>query len=341
MSPKTKIPIKALAAALLDTDQSFPAALLDRFSDLSPNDMKTIEIAWPKTPDWRRQAIMDDLENLAARDPLLSFEALCHYALKDEDAHVRKTAVHMLWDEDDPSLVETLIGLMDNDPSADVRAAVASVLSKYVYLGEIECISEELLHNLEDRLLQVYASKDEESVRRNAFEALGYSSRDEVPALIEEAYYSGNDEWLASSLFAISRSANKRWESLVKPMLNHDTVIVRQEAARAVGELEIKECLDQLLEMLADTDEELRKTVIWSLSQIGGEGVQDILERLYDECEDDQEMAHLLDALDNLAFTEDMEDFDLMDLEEYGDEEFLDMDEDDDNLDLDDEEFGD
>jgi hypothetical protein len=38
------------------------------------------------------------------------------------------------------------------------------------------------LHKIEDSLLKVMSSGDESTVRRSALEALGYSSRPEVPA---------------------------------------------------------------------------------------------------------------------------------------------------------------
>jgi hypothetical protein len=68
---------------------------------------------------------------------------------------------------------------------------------------------------------------------------------------------------------------------------------------------------------------------IWSLSQIGGEDVQIVLEKLLDEAEDEDLIAFLEEALDNLAFTEDLDRFELMsfdpddleDLEEIDEEE--------------------
>jgi hypothetical protein len=53
--------------------------------------------------------------------------------------------------------------------------------------------------------------------------------------------------------------------------------------------------------------------IIWSLSQIGGEDVRTYLENLLDQLEEDEEqIAFLEEALDNLAFTEDLDRFDLL-----------------------------
>ncbi len=47
------------------------------------------------------------------------------------------------------------------------------------------------------------------------FEALGFSSRPEVPDLIRQAYAIGQPEWMESSLFAMGRSADSIWETAV------------------------------------------------------------------------------------------------------------------------------
>ncbi len=62
-----------------------------------------------------------------------------------------------------------------------------------------------------------------------------------------------------------------------------------------------------------EEDEGILNAAIWSLSQIGGEDVRTYLENLLDVVEDDDEqLAFLEEALDNLAFTEDLERFDLL-----------------------------
>jgi HEAT repeat protein len=112
-------------------------------------------------------------------------------------------------------------------------------------------------------------------------------------------------EWIASALFAMGRSANECWQDQVLAMLESNLPILRQEAARAAGELEIRDAVPLLIELLDDPDQNTRLASMWSLSQIGGEGVRDILEQLYEEADDDTEVDLLEASLDNLAFTED------------------------------------
>jgi hypothetical protein len=61
-----------------------------------------------------------------------------------------------------------------------------------------------------------------------------------------------------------------------------------------------------------EEDDRILSSVIWSLSQIGGEDVRTYLENLLDQIEDEDQIAFLEEALDNLAFTEDLDRFDLL-----------------------------
>ena len=109
-----------------------------------------------------------------------------------------------------------------------------------------------------------------------------------------------------SALFAMGRSANENWGPQVIARLDSERSRVRCEAARAAGELELREAVPQLLQLIYDPDQDVRLASIWSLSQVNGEGVSEELYALYDELEDDEELEFLDNALENLQFTESM-----------------------------------
>jgi hypothetical protein len=79
-----------------------------------------------------------------------------------------------------------------------------------------------------------------------------------------------------------------------------------------------------------EEDADILSAVIWSLSQIGGEDVRTYLESLLDQLddEDEEQIAFLEEALDNLSFTEDLDRFDLLAVDP--DDELLELEEDDD-----------
>ena len=90
------------------------------------------------------------------------------------------------------------------------------------------------------------------------------------------------------------------------------------EAIRAAGKMEIQAARPRLLKMLAsydELDEDVRGAVIWSLSEIGGEGVRKKLEGLLEQLDDDDEIEYLEEALENLEFTEDFKLVGMFDVE--------------------------
>lgn len=313
MSIPVEISFQKLLDAVLDTEKPLHPSFLHRLSDLDQADLVALKKIWLGIPVWRRQALMEEIEELGGSDFLLSYNAVCKFAIQDDDPKVRELAVRILWDCEANDLVPVYLNMLESDSDSRVRAVVASALGKYVYLGEIEKLPTRILHEIEDKLITVVNSSEKTLVRRRALEALGYSSRDEISPLVEAAYYSGEDEWLVSALFAMGRSANEGWGPLVIVMLENDSPEIRCEAARTAGGLEISNAVPRLVELLDDYDDEVRSSVIWSLSQIGGESVRDVLELMWDEIEDVEEVESIESALDNLAFTEGLQIFSRLD----------------------------
>jgi hypothetical protein len=189
-------------------------------------------------------------------------------------------------------------------------------LGLFVFQGELEKISAELHHRIEDDLLKAATSAKETLVRRRALESLGYSGREEVIPLIEAAYYEKNPDWVVSALFAMGRSCDERWKKQVLSKLHAPDEDIRSEAIHAAGELELASARPVLLDMLNDEEDlELRRELIWALSKIGGEGVRERLEEILDTEEDDDEAEFIEEAMDTLTFTEDMAHFALFDLD--------------------------
>ncbi len=316
-SAKRIVPFDEILAALLDDSRPFPPAFLHRFSDLTPTDLIKLKTIWPQISTQRRIALMEDLEDLAEVDTLVSFDDLSIFALDDEEPRVRSAALRALWEADNEKLVPKFITMMEEDPDEMVRATAASTLGKYVYLGELEEISSKTLKRVEDHLLSIAQSSELPIIRRRAIEALGYSSRPEVKPLILAAYNNADPEWLCTALFAMGRSASEEYIPAVIEQLDHPDPEVQFEAVRAAGQLNAGDAREILLEMLQSgiEDDELRMAVIWSLSEIGGEHVRDVLENLLDQTEDDEEADFLQEALDNLFLTEGLDSFEMFDFQ--------------------------
>jgi len=330
ISPKrpADIPFQQVLDAYLDTETPFPPRLLYRLSDLSHTDLHALTRIWDQAPGWRRQALLEDIQTLGEADNLLSFEALSNFALQDTEAGVRLPAVHVLAEYENPIYASRFINLLESDPDPEVRAAAAAALGYYVYLGELEELDSLKKDEVEASLLKVYRGNDPDPIRRRALEALGYTSLEEVQPLIQQAYTSESRDWKASALFAMGRSASEIWLPQVLESLDSRLPQIRAEAARAAGELDAHVAVERLLELLDDPDEDVMTAAIWSLSQLGGEGVGDALVKVLKRT-DDEELAEWIDsALENLAFTEGVQAFEMLELS-------------DDNLDEDEEDFED
>jgi HEAT repeat protein len=217
-----------------------------------------------------------------------------------------------LFEYDAKDLIPLFLDLVVNDEHEDVRAVAATVLGKYVYEGEIEEISQSKLRQIEDQLLRVIQSEDTMLVRRRALEALGFSSREEVPALIETAFNHHEYDWVVSSIFAMGRSSDKRWQPHVIKMLDHVLPVVRTEAARAAGEIEVSDARERLIELLDDDNDEVRMAAAWSLSQVGGEGVQEALDMMLSETEEIEQAEFIESAIDNLIFNQNVQFYGIM-----------------------------
>jgi HEAT repeat protein len=309
-----------LIEALLDESTPFSPRYLNRLSDLDPADISLFAETWPKVSLRRRQALLEDLEELHLADDLLCFEEVGRVALKDNEPGVRRRAIQILREYELVDLLPTFMDMSEHDPDADVRANSAAALATYIYMGEVEDISPKKLRQVEECLLRLTSNSDNTLVHRRALEALGFSSRKEVVGLIEQAYASPDIDWLATALFAMGRSANPRWNRLVLKMLTHKRPTVRAEAASAAGELEIKAAVPILLELLEDVDPDVRLASIWALSQVGGEGVRSALENMLEETVDDDEADQIEKALENLDFTEEMRNLALLEIPEDGNE---------------------
>lgn len=310
------VPFQTVVEALLDDGHPFPARYLHRFSDLEPPDLQALLEAWPRVSLPRKQALLEDLEDLAETDTLTCFDDLARALLTDPQARVRTPAIRLLWECEDARLVPLYLEILENDEDGETRAAAANALGQFVYLGELEKIPAETHHQIEDRLLATTASTEEALVRRRALESLGYSGREEVPPLIEAAYRHEDPAWVASALNAMGRSSDERWKKQVIAQLRSPDEEVRSEAIHAAGELELGSARPILLDLLADEEDlALRRELVWALSKIGGEGVRARLEELAEIEADDDEVEFLEEALGNLTFTDDMAHFNLFDFD--------------------------
>lgn len=313
---ENEIPFQRIIDELQDDKREISRRSLQEFSDIPRAALKALLEAWPNVKPERKRLLLDGLQSLSDTDTLVSFDDLARALLTDKDAQVRIRAIRLLAECDDVKLVPAYIKILEEDEDASARAEAASALGRYVWLGEVEEIPEKLHHQVEDSLLRKADGEDKPIVRRQALEALGYSARPEVAALIESAFKREDPDWQASALLAMGRSSDEIWEEQVLLKMGHDNPQVQLAAVEAAGELGLGSARRTLFKILdEEPEDDIISAAIWSLSQIGGEDVRIYIEGLLDEAEDEELVQFLEDALDNLAFIEDSNRFDLMSLD--------------------------
>jgi hypothetical protein len=312
------VPFQTVIDALVDTSTPFPGSYLTRFSDIQLSDLTLLRENWPAIKPKRRLSLVDDLIKLNEKSTLVCFDDVGTMMLSDEDVRIRTAGIRLLHESEDHRLVSKFIQLVERDKQVVVRAAAAGALGAFVLLGELDKISHEKLHNIEHVLLPCITGTDDDLVRRSALEAMGYSSRKEMERLIADAFEESDPDWVASALVAMGRSASEEWEMRILRSLFHPDSVVKMEAIRAAGALNLSRAVEPLLEML-DSDgsmgKELRFAAIWALSEIGGEKAAAALEALLENAETDEEAEFVEEAIDNIGFGSDSLGLDFLDLE--------------------------
>lgn len=283
-----------------------PASLTE-LSDLDAVRLAQLRSAWEGFGTKRRYSILLQLGELANSKIELSFEAVNRFALQDSDPPSRAQAIGNLWESEDPQLARQLLEMLRSDQVAEVRKAAAGALGSFVLLAETEDLAEQLRLEIEQGLMKAVRSDPSTEVREVCLQSLGFSTREEVPPLIKQAYSSGKDSSLRAALRAMSRSSDSRWAPLVLAKLQDPEPGTRLEAVQAAGELDIREASEMLVDLLEDVDDRIRKAAIWSLSQVGGSIATATLEQLQ-ESASDSEAQLIQDALDNLEFEDGVRD---------------------------------
>jgi HEAT repeat protein len=285
-------------------NESRPMRTIDLtdISDLSRSQVAEFHTAWNSLRPARRVELITVMVEQAETNIHLIFHAALRACLTDSDAQVRRLAVEGLWEDERLSLVPPLTDLLAHDPSAEVRAAAATSLGRFVLLGVLGDIAEGPAREAEDALRLAWQRSGEPvSVRRRVLESLSYTDTAELHAMIGDAYYSDDELMRQSAIFAMGRSANPRWNKIVLAELNDPEAAMRFEAAEAAGEMAIRAAVQPLIQRLDDSDKDVREAAALALGKIGGPTARRALETLV--AGDDERLAEAaVVALEELTF---------------------------------------
>ncbi|MFO7918266.1 MAG: HEAT repeat domain-containing protein [Anaerolineae bacterium] len=286
---------------LEDSTEPLSRGLLKRFSVLTRAEESQLEERFGALGRQRRRKILGKMVAYAEEDFRLDYTDFFYFCLDSEDPVVRRHAIEGLWEEEKPALAGRLLKLLASDPAARVRAAAATALGRFLFMAECEKVSGELGDAIQEALTRaIHEDKDTEVVRR-AIESLAYINEEEVYRIIEGAYERGGQPMRESAVFAMGRSADARWASIVIGELGSRSPAMRYEAARACGEIQLEQAVDPLMELIQDTDRQVQTMAIWALGQIGGQRAERVLQYCVEEGDEALQDA-ASEALEELQF---------------------------------------
>jgi hypothetical protein len=282
-----------------DLDQELIGAL----SHLVRTDLEAVAEAWRSLPVERRLELLAQLGRSEREHAQQDFNAIYGLAMSDDDGSVRRLAVDSLVTENGPALLERLCEMAASDPDPYAREAAAARLGPFALMAELGELPSSWADRLRDLLLSVHNDTSAPiGVRREALASVGYLDNVKVESAIEEGFE--EDAFQLWAMRAMGRTANTDWLDTLIGEAEHPDPAVRQEVARALGELGDERAGETVAELVDDTELEVRLAAIKSLGQIGGdearealiyalEDEQDIIreaaERALNEIEDDED----------------------------------------------------
>jgi HEAT repeat protein len=282
---KTEAPpaIKQTVAHLLNSKQVLLNLSLTGLSDLKPVELAYMKEIWPQIALKRRRQIVARLVELAEDNVQLNFDAIFKRLLTDSDAEVRTLAISGLWENEEPSLMESFIRLLRKDGSAKVRAAAATALGRFSLLAEHGRLHPEAADRVRQTLLAALADENlPTEVKRRVLEAISSLALPQVKEAIRTAYKAKNPEFKVSAVYAMGKNCDPGWLPILLKELSSSGPEMRYEAATACGELEEETAVPPLVELTGDTDTEVQLAAIQALGKIGGGRARKCLESLLD-----------------------------------------------------------
>jgi hypothetical protein len=294
--------LESVLAQLEDETRPVRSIDLSRLSDLPRAEVTRFDSAWAGIGASRRLETVQTMVERAEANIHLNFHAILRMCLSDSDGQIRRLAVDGLWEDEKPSLIGRLVTLLADDPVPDVRAAAATSLGRFVLLGVLGEIAEAAAHQAE-RALRVAWERDQElcEVRRRALESLAYAADPAVCDFIEIAYNGDDGLMRQSAVFAMGRTADRRWSRPVLMELHSDDPAMKLEAAVSAGELGLAVAVQRLIQLLDDADGNISEAAALALGKIGGREAKRALEKTLGGA--DQRLAQAAEeALEELTF---------------------------------------
>ena len=192
--------------------------------------------SWNEIDANRRRELLDRMVELADDNIEFDYSTLFRACLSDKDEGVRARAARSLWDSDDRTNIRPLVNLLTQDDSAEVRAAAATALGKFVEMTEEGKLIRREGQKIADALVGVIENPQERlETRCRAIEAVAPLTSEKVHSIIEQAYRDDDIRLRQSAIYAMGRRPDSSWLPTVLRETRHVEAAIRYEAVTASG----------------------------------------------------------------------------------------------------------
>ena len=181
---------------------------------------------------------------------------------------MRSKAIEGLWESEEASLINPLVNLLEQDSSEKVQATAATALGKFAILAEHKKLRSCHTSRVYQALLTAISDKDK------SLEVLP-----QVRKAIMEAYQGHNSRLRISAIYAMGRSCDHSWLSILLKELASADAEIRYEAVGACGELGEEKAVPYLIELINDADIDVQLAAIQALGKMGGSEAKKCLEQ--------------------------------------------------------------
>lgn len=299
-----------------DSESIISPEILYGLSDITPEEVQGFKGVWTGLSSPYKHKLLAALTEASEADFELIYRNIAFIGIKDESSLVRAAAIDLMWEDETTETMQLLLNIIEQDESPNVRARALVALGKFILLGEYEEIPASLAVEAQELAIRLHKSTAQPlEVRRRALEALSNSSNKAKDKLIRDAYHSSEHLLKVSSVFAMGRTCDDKWEEILLDELDSSDNEMVYEAVRACGEIQLSASVRQLGELILGDDREIQVMAIWSLGEIGGKHAMDILSSLQEHVDDEDLLEIVDEALDVASFsmTGAMFDFDIDD----------------------------
>lgn len=274
-------------------------------SDLTPSELGVFARFWFTLSLDRRRAIIATMVELAEDNPELDFSTIYKMCLKDEDEWVLEKAIDGLWEYEDRSVLPGLVQVLNSDRGWEVRAAAASALGRFSVLAQEGNLLSRDAGNIHNCLMDTLQNPDENiEVRRRSLEAVAPFNTPDIRDYVCWAYQSDDIDLKSSAIFAMGRTGEVSWLTLLVKDLDSLEPALRYESANACGDLGEEDMVPHLVGLLEDDDFQVQVAGLNALGKIGGPLAKRALLHCIKEGDATLEEA-ARNALENVEFLED------------------------------------